>query len=76
MDPSTIYHQVGEHFSSTSRLATGVKHGEAVARSFDYAADELATISQKADLSLSCGIANLREGGQYHGYHSFASSNA
>ncbi|KAK4038201.1 S-adenosyl-L-methionine-dependent methyltransferase [Parachaetomium inaequale] len=65
MDPSNIYEQVSEHYSSASR-STSVKYGEAVAKSFGYSADELANIPQDANLGLSCGnplaIASLKEG--------------
>jgi hypothetical protein len=64
MDPSNIYNQVSEHYSSASH-STSVKYGEAVAKSFGYSADELANIPQDANLGLSCGnplaIASLKE---------------
>ena len=64
MDPSKIYDQVREHYSSASR-STSVKYGEAVAKSFGYSVDELADIPKDANLGLSCGnplaIASLKE---------------
>ncbi|KAK3899421.1 S-adenosyl-L-methionine-dependent methyltransferase [Staphylotrichum tortipilum] len=65
MDTSKIYAQVREHYSSASR-STSAKYGEAVAKSFGYTADELASIPQDANLGLSCGnplaLASLKEG--------------
>jgi len=64
MEPSKIYDQVREHYSSASR-STSVKYGESVAKSFGYSADELANIPTDANLGLSCGnplaIASLQE---------------
>ncbi|AEO58726.1 hypothetical protein MYCTH_2306234 [Thermothelomyces thermophilus ATCC 42464] len=60
-----LYDKVREHYSAASR-GTSVKYSEAVAKSFGYSADELASIPQAANLGLSCGnplaIASLKEG--------------
>ncbi|KAK4141780.1 S-adenosyl-L-methionine-dependent methyltransferase [Dichotomopilus funicola] len=65
MEPSQIYDDVREHYSSAAR-STRVKYGETVAKSFGYTADELTNIPQDANLGLSCGnplaIATLKEG--------------
>ncbi|KAL8341210.1 hypothetical protein RB601_005735 [Gaeumannomyces tritici] len=65
MESSKIYDQVREHYSSALR-STGVKYGEAVAKSLGYSADEPANIPKDANLGLSCGnplaIASLKEG--------------
>ncbi|EJT75210.1 hypothetical protein GGTG_05147 [Gaeumannomyces tritici R3-111a-1] len=54
MESSKIYDQVREHYSSALR-STGVKYGEAVAKSLGYSADEPANIPKDANLGLSCG---------------------
>lgn len=64
LDTANIYDQVRQHYSSASRT-TSVKYGEAVAKSFGYSAEELASIPQDSNLGLSCGnplaIASLKE---------------
>ncbi|KXX81505.1 putative arsenite methyltransferase [Madurella mycetomatis] len=65
LDTANIYDLVRQHYSSASR-STSVKYGEAVAKSFGYSAEELASIPQDSNLGLSCGnplvIASLKEG--------------
>lgn len=64
MEPSKIYDEVREHYSSAAH-STRVKYSEAVAKSFGYSADELINTPQDANLGLSCGnplaIATLKE---------------
>uniref|UniRef100_A0A8H7NCG9 Arsenite methyltransferase n=1 Tax=Bionectria ochroleuca TaxID=29856 RepID=A0A8H7NCG9_BIOOC len=84
MDPQTIYHQVSTHYSAASQGMTA-EYGSAVAKSFGYSEDELASAPEGSNLGLSCGnplaIASISQGetvidlGSGAGFDSFLASN-
>ncbi|KAF2186382.1 putative ubiE/COQ5 methyltransferase [Zopfia rhizophila CBS 207.26] len=65
MDAKEIYDKVNDRYGATARAARGGKYGKAVAETFGYSPEDLATIPQDANLGLSCGnpiaLANLKE---------------
>ncbi|KAB2574651.1 putative arsenite methyltransferase [Lasiodiplodia theobromae] len=65
MDSSEIYEQVRKHYTAASQ-STNASYSKTVAKSFGYSEEELASISEDANLGLSCGnplaIASVKEG--------------
>ncbi|KFA60385.1 hypothetical protein S40285_07684 [Stachybotrys chlorohalonatus IBT 40285] len=65
MDPQTIYDQVSTHYSAASQ-GTTTEYESAIAKSFGYSEDELASAAEGSNLGLSCGnplaMASIREG--------------
>lgn len=64
MDSSDVYEQVRKYYSAASQ-STSVPYSKTVARSFGYSKEELASVSEDANLGLSCGnplaISNVKE---------------
>ncbi|KAH6990096.1 S-adenosyl-L-methionine-dependent methyltransferase [Ilyonectria destructans] len=65
MDSHEIYDQVRAHYSTASQN-NSAEYGSAIAKSFGYSEEELASIPTGSNLGLSCGnplaIASIREG--------------
>ena len=64
MDSQKIYDQVSTHYSAALQKTTP-EYGGAIAKSFGYSEEELASAAEGSNLGLSCGnplaIAGLRE---------------
>ncbi len=64
MDSQKIYDQVRAHYSAASH-GTSAAYGSAIAKSFGYSDEELASALEGSNLGLSCGnplaIASVRE---------------
>lgn len=64
MDSSDVYEQVRKHYTAASQ-STNVSYSKTIAKSFGYSEEELASISEDANLGLSCGnplaLASVKE---------------